>query len=46
MLVSMLRMQLAEGSTVVDMTGAEPVLVRQGRGDASVFVQDAEPAYA
>ena len=26
-----------EPTTVIDLTGAEPVLVRQGRGDASVF---------
>ena len=26
-----------EPTTVIDLTGAEPVLVRQGRGDAAVF---------
>ena len=26
-----------EPTTVIDLTGAEPVLMRQGRGDASVF---------
>lgn len=31
-------MRLAEPSTVVDMTGAEPELVRQGAGDASALV--------
>lgn len=29
--------QLAVQSTVVDMTGAEPVVVRYGKGDSSVF---------
>jgi tRNA A37 threonylcarbamoyladenosine synthetase subunit TsaC/SUA5/YrdC len=26
-----------EPTTVIDMTSDEPVLIRQGRGDASVF---------
>lgn len=30
--------QLAEGSTVIDMTGPEPVLVRQGKGDPARFL--------
>lgn len=33
-------LQVAEGSTVIDMTGPEPVLVRAGKGDASLFVED------
>ena len=36
--------RVAEGSTVIDLTEREPVLVRQGKGDASVFVP--ELAYA
>ena len=36
--------QVAEGSTVIDMTGPEPSVVRVGKGDPSVFVS--EPAYA
>ena len=30
----------AENSTVIDLSGPEAVLVRQGAGDASVFVAD------
>ena len=30
--------RVATASTVVDLTGAEPVLVRQGKGDASALV--------
>lgn len=36
----LLILQVAEGSTVIDMTGSEPVLVRGGKGDASLFVPD------
>eukprot|EP00884_Botryococcus_braunii_P002762 jgi/Botrbrau1/12487/Bobra.0169s0034.1 len=36
--------KVVEGSTVIDMTGSEPVLIRQGRGDASVFMPDLVPA--
>ena len=32
--------QVAEGSTIIDMTGADAVLVRSGKGDPSLFVQD------
>jgi len=35
--------QVAEGSTVIDMTGPAPVLVRAGKGDASLFVEDLVP---
>ncbi len=38
-------LQVAEGSTVIDMTGPEPLLVRLGKGDPSLFVEE-EPAYA
>ncbi len=38
-------LQVAEGSTVIDMTGPEPSLVRLGKGDPSLFVEE-EPAYA
>jgi tRNA A37 threonylcarbamoyladenosine synthetase subunit TsaC/SUA5/YrdC len=37
-------MQVAEGSTIIDMTGREPELLRAGRGDASLFMP--EPMYA
>lgn len=30
--------QVAEGSTVIDMTGAQPVLVRLGKGDPALFM--------
>ncbi len=33
-------MQVAEGSTVIDMTGPEPSLVRLGKGDPSLFVEE------
>lgn len=33
-------LQVAEGSTVIDMTGPEPTLVRQGKGDPSLFVDE------
>lgn len=36
--------QVAEGSTIIDLTEREPVVVQQGKGDASVFVP--ELAYA
>ena len=36
-------LQVAEGSTVIDMTGPAPVLVRAGKGDASLFVEDLVP---
>ena len=32
--------QVAEGSTVIDLTGLEPELLRQGKGDAGPFVPD------
>lgn len=32
--------QVAEGSTVIDMTGPEPILMRQGKGDPSLFVEE------
>ena len=38
-------MQLAEGSTVIDMTGPEPSLVRLGKGDPALFVEES-PALA
>ncbi|DBA67532.1 TPA: hypothetical protein ACH3X2_001810 [Trebouxia sp. C0005] len=37
--------RVAEGSTVIDMTGPEPSLVRLGKGDPSLFAEE-EPAYA
>ena len=33
-------LQIAEGSTVIDMTGPEPALVRQGKGDPSLFIEE------
>lgn len=30
----------AEGTTVIDMTGVEPVLVREGKGDPSLFISE------
>ncbi|KAK9810645.1 hypothetical protein WJX73_006989 [Symbiochloris irregularis] len=36
--------QLSEGSTIIDMTGEEPVLVRTGRGDPAMFRLEAVPA--
>ena len=33
-------LQIAEGSTVIDMTGPEPTLVRQGKGDPSLFIEE------
>lgn len=33
-------LQVAEGSTIIDLTSREPELLRQGRGDASIFVQE------
>ncbi|KAL3139512.1 hypothetical protein ABBQ38_003835 [Trebouxia sp. C0009 RCD-2024] len=32
--------RVAEGSTVIDMTGPEPILMRQGKGDPSLFVEE------
>ena len=32
--------QVSEGSTIIDLTSKTPVLVRDGRGDASVFVSE------
>jgi len=43
--VRQMMLQVAEGSTVIDMTGPEPSLVRLGKGDPSLFVEE-EPAYA
>ena len=43
--VRQVMLQVAEGSTVIDMTGPEPSLVRLGKGDPSLFVEE-EPAYA
>lgn len=43
--VRQMMLQVAEGSTVIDMTGPEPTLVRLGKGDASLFIEE-EPAYA
>lgn len=39
MLFTLWLLQIAEGSTVIDMTGPEPSLVRAGKGDPSLFVQ-------
>ncbi|BDA40540.1 Uncharacterized protein YciO [Coccomyxa sp. Obi] len=36
--------RVAEGSTVIDLTEREPTLIRQGKGDPSIFVS--EHAYA
>ena len=44
MLFTLWLLQIAEGSTVIDMTGPEPSLVRSGKGDPSLFVQ--QPALA
>ncbi|KAK9823103.1 hypothetical protein WJX72_000273 [[Myrmecia] bisecta] len=30
--------RMAEGSTIIDLTGPEPQLLRQGKGDASMFL--------
>jgi len=32
--------QVSEGSTIIDLTSKDPILVRDGKGDASVFVQE------
>lgn len=32
--------QVSEGSTIIDLTSKDPILVRNGKGDASVFVQE------
>jgi len=32
--------QVAEGSTIIDLTEREPVVIRQGKGDASIFVPE------
>jgi tRNA A37 threonylcarbamoyladenosine synthetase subunit TsaC/SUA5/YrdC len=32
--------RVAEGSTVIDLSEREPVLIRQGKGDASAFVRE------
>ena len=34
--------QVVEGSTVIDMTGSEPKLVRMGKGNPSIFLQAEE----
>ena len=36
--------QVAEGSTIIDLTGREPELLRAGKGDAGIFLPD--PVYA
>ena len=33
-------MQVSEGSTVIDLTSKTPALVRDGKGAASIFVQE------
>ena len=35
---------MAEGSTIIDLTGREPELLRAGKGDAGIFLPD--PVYA
>ena len=37
--------QVAEGSTIIDMTGADAVLVRSGKGDPGLFVQDSATVF-
>ncbi len=32
--------QVSEGSTIIDLTSKSPTLVRDGKGDASVFIQE------
>ncbi len=36
--------QVSEGSTIIDLTSKVPSLVRDGKGDASVFVPELVPA--
>ena len=36
--------QIAQGSTIIDLTEREPALIRRGKGDPSIFVS--ELAYA
>ena len=36
--------QVAEGSTIIDLTGRDPQLLRAGRGAADIFLPD--PVYA
>lgn len=35
-------LQVVEGSTVIDMTGSEPKLIRMGKGNPSIFLQAEE----
>lgn len=32
--------QIAEGSTIIDLTEREPALIRRGKGDPSIFVSE------
>lgn len=38
--------RFADGSTVIDMSSGTPTVLRQGAGDASMFVDEREMAYA
>ena len=40
LIVFLLHVQIAEGSTIIDMTGVEPLLVRMGKGDPAMFLLD------
>ena len=31
-------LQVLEGSTMIDLTGAHPAVLREGKGDSSMFV--------
>ncbi|CAK0735793.1 hypothetical protein CVIRNUC_000640 [Coccomyxa viridis] len=34
-------LRVSEGSTIIDLTSREPALIREGKGNASVFIQEA-----